>query len=347
MIRVLHYINQFFGQIGGEEKADVPPSMVPGAVGPGILIDQILHGQGQVVATVICGDTFFAEHIEEATKTIMEMIGTTMPDIVLAGPAFNAGRYGIACGEVCKRAIIEHSIVSVTGMYPENPGLDTCKKEVYVIKTAGSAIRMSDAMPKMVNLALKLFHGQPIGKPAEEGYISQGVNKSVIDSRMASERAVDLLLQKMRGEAFETEIILPALDKVTSAPPITNLKEATIALVTEGGLVPQGNPDNLPPSKATKFEKYSIQGINSMDPEHFMTIHRGIDRKYINEKPNRLLPLDALRELEREGLFKEILPYYFVTTGVATSMTNAVKIGRGIVDELKSHCVSGVILTAT
>ena len=31
--RVVHYLNQFFGQIGGEEKADVPPMVKEGAIG--------------------------------------------------------------------------------------------------------------------------------------------------------------------------------------------------------------------------------------------------------------------------------------------------------------------------
>ena len=35
MISVVHYINQFFGQIGGEEKADIKPEIREGFVGPG------------------------------------------------------------------------------------------------------------------------------------------------------------------------------------------------------------------------------------------------------------------------------------------------------------------------
>ena len=34
-MRVVHYLNQFFGGIGGEEKAGVPLEARPGAVGPG------------------------------------------------------------------------------------------------------------------------------------------------------------------------------------------------------------------------------------------------------------------------------------------------------------------------
>jgi glycine reductase len=347
MVRVVHYINQFFGQIGAEEKADVPPSMVPRAVGPGVLIDKALEGHGTVVATVMCGDTYFAEHTEEAATKIIEMIAAHKPDMLIAGPAFNAGRYGIACAEVCKRAQAEMGIPSVTGMYPENPGIELCRKMVYIIETTGNAAGMGKAMPKMVSLALKLYRGEAVGRPSEEGYIPRGIRKNVVDARMAALRAVDLLLKKMKGEAFQTEIACPDLDKVDPPPPITDLSVATIAFVTEGGLVPTGNPDNLPYARATRYEKYSIRDIDTLDPEGFMCIHRGIDRKYINERPNRLLPLDAMRELEREGLFKELFSHYFVTTGVATTMANASKIGQGIAQELKTQGISGVILTST
>ncbi len=347
MIRVVHYVNQFFGQIGGEEKAHVAPSMVSGAVGPGVLVDKTLQGRGQVVATIICGDNYFGEKTEDAANKILEMIAAHKPDLLLAGPAFNAGRYGIACGEICRRASQKLGLLCVTGMYPENPGVELCKKTVYIVETTGNAAGMGKAMPKMVNLALKLFQGEPVGRPAEECYIPRGIKKNVVDNRLASQRAVDLLLKKMRGEAFQTEITFPDLDMVTPPPPIADLREATIALVTEGGLVPAGNPDNLPAIRADRYEKYPIKGIDSMDPETFVCIHRGIDRRQINERPNRLLPLDALRDMEREGLFRDIFPYYFVTTGVATTMANGRKIGKGIADELKAHAVSGVILTAT
>ncbi|MEW6335330.1 MAG: glycine/sarcosine/betaine reductase selenoprotein B family protein, partial [Thermodesulfobacteriota bacterium] len=35
MLRVAHYLNQFFGGIGGEEKAEAGPMVHQGAVGPG------------------------------------------------------------------------------------------------------------------------------------------------------------------------------------------------------------------------------------------------------------------------------------------------------------------------
>ena len=35
-ISVVHYLNQFFGGLGGEEKASLGPKLIEGMVGPGI-----------------------------------------------------------------------------------------------------------------------------------------------------------------------------------------------------------------------------------------------------------------------------------------------------------------------
>ena len=38
--RVVHYLNQFFGGMGGEERADTPVTVKEGAVGPGLFFDK-------------------------------------------------------------------------------------------------------------------------------------------------------------------------------------------------------------------------------------------------------------------------------------------------------------------
>jgi len=232
-------------------------------------------------------------------------------------------------------------------MYPENPGVELYKKYVYIVETTSNAWGMSKAIPKMINLALKLLYGEPIGTPSEEGYIPRGLKKNILHKKLASQRAIELLLKKMRGEPFQTEISFPDLDLVPPAPPIPNLKRAKIALVTEGGLVPKGNPDHIESACATRYGKYCIENMESLTSENFESIHRGIDTQFINEDPNRLVPLDVLRQMEKIGIFKELFPLLFVTTGVATTMANGKRIGKAIAGELKECDVSGVILTAT
>ena len=347
MIRIIHYVNQFFGQIGGEEKAGTPPKMIQGAVGPGMLINSFMKGEGEVIVTLICGDNYFSEKSEKAIKELLKWINIYKPDLFIAGPAFNSGRYGIACGEICKRVKEEVGCPSVSGMYPENPGVELYKKYIYIIETTHNAVGMGKAMPKMVSLALKLFYGELIGKPSEEGYIPRGIKKNVVANELASHRAIGLLFRKMRKESFKTEISFPDLDSVAPAPPISDLRKAKIALVTEGGLVPKGNPDHIESARATRYGKYYIGNLERLSGKDFESIHRGFDTQLINEDPNRLIPIDVLRELEQEGIVEQIFPNYFVTTGVGTTMENAKKIGKNIAVDLKIGDVSGVILTAT
>src|SRR5512132_2384759 len=101
--RVVHYLNQFFAGIGGEDRADMGPGRVDGPVGPGRLLEQVFGGRAHVVATVHCGDNHVAER-PEAIETILDLIADAGPDILITGPAFSAGRYGLACGEVAVRA---------------------------------------------------------------------------------------------------------------------------------------------------------------------------------------------------------------------------------------------------
>ena len=73
-IRVLHFINQFFGGIGGEEHANVGVEVREEAVGPGRALQLALGDAGTVVATVIGGDNYMVEHEDEAIKAVGEAI---------------------------------------------------------------------------------------------------------------------------------------------------------------------------------------------------------------------------------------------------------------------------------
>ena len=53
-LKVVHYINQFFAQIGGEEKADYPAEIRVGeVVGPGMALTQQFGEDAEIVATII------------------------------------------------------------------------------------------------------------------------------------------------------------------------------------------------------------------------------------------------------------------------------------------------------
>ena len=345
--RVVHYINQFFGQIGGEDKAGIPPRAREGALPVGQAIQQESGGSFQIVRTIICGDNYAAEHLEELEPVVLSWVREAKPDLFLAGPAFAAGRYGMACGTLCKAVQQKLGIPAITAMHPTNPGVDAARKEVYVLESGDSIRDMKRIIPKMVHLGKKILDKAPIGLPQEEGCFPRGVRINVRAEKRGSKRAVEMLLKKLKGDPFVTELPLPSFDRVPPAPPIGDLAGAVIALVTEGGIVPRGNPDRIEAHNASKYCKYFIGNLNDLTGEAYQTAHGGYDPVYANDDPDRVLPLDAARLMEKEGAFGKLYDYYYVTVGNVTAVASAARYGHEIGELLRKDGVQGVILTST
>lgn len=346
--RVVHYINQFFAGIGGEEKADVVPEVRNGVVGPGLALQKALGDDYEVVATVICGDNYFGSNIDKGVvPELLKMIERFAPDGLVAGPAFNAGRYGVACGTIAKAVESELGIPVVTGMYEENPGADMFRKDVHIIQTNDSAADMRRAIPMMAALLKKKMAGEEVLGPQAEGYLERGIRVNYFNERRGSERAVELLLKKIKGEPVYTDYPMPTIDRVAPAPPLQDLTNAKIALVTSGGIVPQGNPDHIESSSATKWGIYSIEGMNHADKKDFMTIHGGYDRAFITEDPNLCIPIDVLRDLEQRGVIGKLMNYFISTTGTGTATNNSKRFAEEFIPILKRDEVDAVLLVST
>ena len=347
-LRVVHYINQFFANIGGEEKADYQPELREGFVGPGMAFNQNKEfaEEAEIVATVICGDSYFNENVDSALETVMGMIKSQNPDLVICGPAFNAGRYGVACGTVAA-AVNKAGIPAITGMYKENPGADMFKKEVYIISTKNSAAGMRDAVKKMAPLAIKIAKGEAIGASAEEGYLPNGIRKNFFEKKRGSQRAVEMLIKKLADKEFETEYEMPSFDRVAPGEAIKDMSKAKIALVTSGGIVPKGNPDHIESSSASKYGQYDISMFTDLTAETHETAHGGYDPVYANADADRVLPVDVIKEYIEEGKIGSLHQYYYATVGNGTAVASAKKYATEIGKKLVDDHVDAVILTST
>lgn len=346
-IRVVHYLNQFFAQVGGEDKGEIGPEVKPGVIGSGQALQKALGDAGEVVATIYCGDNYFAEHQEQASEFLLKRIAELKADLLIAGPAFESGRYGVACGAICHAAREQLPIAAVAGMDQDNVGAGLYRKSVYIVDSGASIARMVPALQKMAALGLKLANKQPIGKPADEGYLPRGVKKNEIAAKPPAERAVNMLLAKLAGKEFHSEIAPPKFAGGKPAAPLGDLKSALIALVTDGGLVLEGNPDKIEPGRPTRFTTIAINGVDSLAADKFDAVHSGYDTASANQDPNRLVPLDTVRELAREGFIGGVHEFIHSTGGAHAAVENAVQIGRRIADQLKAAGVTGVILTST
>jgi glycine reductase len=345
--RIVHYTNQFFAGLGGEEKADLRPLVRPGAVGPAQGLEQALGGEAVVVATVICGDNYMAEHLTSATEEVLELIREHTPDAVTAGPAFNAGRYGTACGAVLEKVAAVLKVPVVSGMYPENPGVELYGRNVTLVKTGDSARGMKDALAKMAEVTRKLLRKEPLGPAKESGLLPRGIRRNVLHEKSGAERAVEMLLARLRQQPFVTEYPMPTFRRIPPAPPVADLRRATIALVSSGGVVPKGNPDRIRVSSAESYGAYDISALEDLTPENYESIHGGYDRVWANVDPDVVIPLDVMRALEREGAYGKLHPVLYTTTGTGTSVAHAERFGREIGAALKEAGVDAVILTST
>ena len=346
-IRVVQYINQFFAQIGGEEKADIPAELREGPVGPGLAFNQAWGDEAEVVATVICGDSYFNENLEKAQAEVLEMVKSQNPDLFVAGPAFNAGRYGVACGTIAKAVQDNLNIPVLTGMYVENPGADMFKKDVYIVSTKNSAAGMRDAVKKMAPLALKLAKKETIGASSVEGYIPNGTRVNLFEEKRGSARAVEMLIKKLNNKPYTTEFPMPTFDRVAPNPAVKDMAHATVALCTSGGIVPLGNPDHIESSSASHYGEYSIEGVTDLTADKWATAHGGYDPVYANEDADRVLPVDVLREMEASGRIGKLYNKFYTTVGNGTAVASAKAFAEEYAQKLKADGVDCVIMTST
>jgi glycine reductase len=344
--RVIHFLNQFFAGIGSEESANHPIEVRDGALGPGMAFERVFGGRASIVATIIAGDNYFNEESKVSAETVRKTLAKYQPDFVIAGPAFNAGRYGLSCAEACMIAA-EAGIPAVTAMFEENPGTLTHRKEVLIVPTTEGVSGMANAVDSMARLALKLANGEDLGPAIDEGYMPRGIRRSGLRDQPAADRAVDMILSKVRGEPFETELPIELPEVAEPADPIGDVSRAKIGLVTSGGLVPIGNPDKLPGGPSQIWLRYPIGNLTSMEAGKWESVHVGFFTEITDQNPNYVLPLNLMRSLEDQGVIGSIHDEYLTTSGRGTTVADSKRIGQEMATYLKQSDVDAVVMVAT
>ena len=68
---------------------------------------------------------------------------------------------------------------------------------------------------------------------------------------------------------------------------------------------------------------------------------------YATEDPDRVLPLDAMRQIEKEGGIGELYNYYYATVGNTTAVSSAKKFATEIAQDMLRKGIQAAILTST
>ena len=348
MKKAVLYLNQFFGQIGGEDKADFEPEIREGLVGPGLQLDKLLDNT-EIAYTIICGDNFMGSNTDEAVDKVLGFLEDKEFDIFFAGPAFQAGRYGVACGQICKAVKDKFGVEVITSMHEENPGVEMFKKEMYILKGGNSAGKMRKDLSRMASLGNKILNVQKVLDAETEGIFERGKRHQVWreDNVMAADRAVDMIVKKLTGQNFVSELEIPIIEKVDIAHAVKDISSANVALVTTGGIVPVDNPDRIQSASATRWGRYNISKMDDLKSGVFKTIHAGFDPAVANGDPDVITPIDALKEHEKRGNIGKLHEYFYSTVGTGTTQGEAVKMANEMIPYLKDANVNAIILVST
>lgn len=343
MKKVIMYLNQFYGGIGGEDKADYEPSVMEGTVGPSGALNGMLK-EGEITHTVLCGDGYMASNTKDALDRIGELLDNLEFDLLAAGPAFMSGRYGVSCAEVCNYVNKRYHVPVVTCMFEENPGRELYPQTMYIMEGHNSGAGMRKDLPKMAAIADKILRGEEILWASEEGYFPRGFRWQIRypEGKTAAKRVVDMLKKKIAGESFQTELPISVEEKVPIASP-RDAAKSRVAFISTGGLVPIDNPDHIPSAASTRFGRYDISGKEVLKAGEWRSVHGGYDPAYADEEPMLAMPLDALRRLEKEGKIGYLHPWFYTTTGNQTNRVNSVRMAKEIVEYLKADDVDTVI----
>jgi glycine reductase len=344
--KAIVYVNQFFGQLGGEDTAGVGPSIHEELIGPAMAYNAQLK-DCDVTHTIICGDNYMGSNTDDAVAQILGFLEGLDFDIFIAGPAFNAGRYGVACGTICKAVKDKFNVPVITSMNQENPGMEMFRKEVIIMKGGNIASKMRKDLGEVVKVANKMLAGEPVGPAADEGYFPTGRRHQVFIEETAADRFMKMLHARITGEEYVSELIIPKLDRVPIAAPLADLSKARIAMLDTGGIVPVDNPDRIQSASATRWGRYDITGMDRLEGGVFKTIHAGFDPAAANADPNVIMPIDVMRAMEKEGVFGSLHPYFYTTVGTGTTEKEAARMAREIIPLLQEDHVDACIMVST
>ena len=341
-MRIVHYVNQFYAGLGGEDSAGIGPRILDGTVGPGRLLSQVLGDEHQIVATLVCGDDHAASNAAVAQE-LLEMARSAHAELLVAGPAFGSGRYGLACARLVAAAHAA-GLPALASMHPDNPGMSDAA-DAPVIAAGATSRQMRPTLQTVASAIAKLATGAAL--TAADGRVTPAARIGRLVEQRSAARAVELVLRRLGGDREATEIPVGGFDVVDPAGPVDKAANVTVALVTEGAVVPAGNPDRLESARATRWLRYQIDGMDALASGEWESVDGGFATTAANADPNRLLPLDAARTLEREGVIGQLHDEFLVTVGNGTSVATARRLGVEWAAELRKAGVQAAILTAT
>lgn len=158
MVKVLLVLNHVQAGMGSDENADLPPAGKKSIIGPGKMMEPYFKEMdGEIVATLYCGDLYYQNNEEEVKKKFVAMAKKLSPDVVVCGPALHYPNFGEMAGGLAEEINNKSDIPAFAAMSLENPATEKYKDKVIVVKTPKKGgVGLNQSMENICKMAVKL-----------------------------------------------------------------------------------------------------------------------------------------------------------------------------------------------
>lgn len=170
MIKILVILNHLQAGMGSDENASLPPAGKKIVIGPGKMMEPYLKNlDGQIIATLYCGDIYYKENTEEVNKKFIAMAKKLSPDVVICGPAFHYENCGEMMAGIAETINLNSEIPAFAAMSVENPATEKYKDKILIVKTpkkGGTGLNQS--IENICEMAIKLGNKENIDELKEK-----------------------------------------------------------------------------------------------------------------------------------------------------------------------------------
>ncbi|MBY0753906.1 glycine/betaine/sarcosine/D-proline family reductase selenoprotein B [Clostridium sardiniense] len=158
MVKVLLVLNHVQAGMGSDENADLPPAGKKSIIGPGKMMEPYFKEMdGEIVATLYCGDLYYQNNEEEVKKKFVAMAKKLSPDVVVCGPALHYPNFGEMAGGLAEEINNKSDIPAFAAMSLENPATEKYKDKVIVVKTPKKGgVGLNQSIENICKMAVKL-----------------------------------------------------------------------------------------------------------------------------------------------------------------------------------------------
>jgi glycine reductase len=155
-----------------------------------------------------------------------------------------------------------------------------------------------------------------------------------------------MLKAKLRGDEYASELS-QLQSRFVAAPPVMDLRQTRLALISTAGLVPRGNPDRMPALRSSRHFVYRLDPDALLGSDAWESVHAGYNTEEVNRNPNYGLPWKAASDALAGQRVQSLFPGFFSLTGVWTQEPESKTIAANILDDLNAEGLNAAVLVAT